>query len=213
MAGIFRIIVVGISFVMLCGCASTKTYFSDRGRDALDILTVSVGNGGGVQGRIGPFSVGTVYAEDVAGLRCGKCGLFPKIELPREDPKPAAASYDSSFVGFFCVAFSRGMASAKELVMWDRFLMEDGRGKAYEASGGPFFSPVVRSEDDGHPERLFHPYYAQMELLGGFACTARVGINAGELVDFLLGWVGIDFFNDDIADVASDPSSEKKEKK
>jgi hypothetical protein len=197
MAGIFRIIVVGISFVMLCGCASTKTYFSDRGRDALDILTVSVGNGGGVQGRIGPFSVGTVYAEDVAGLRCGKCGLFPKIELPREDPKPAAVSYDFSFVGFLCVAFSRGMAPASELVMNDYFQIEDGRGKAYTAKGGPFFSWVIGSEEECHPDRLFHPYYTQMELLGGFVYTARAGINAGELVDFLLGWVGIDFFDDD----------------
>jgi len=33
---------------------------------------------------------------------------------------------------------------------------------------------------------------------GGFGITARLGFNAGEFVDFILGWCGADFYHADI---------------
>ncbi len=41
------------------------------------------------------------------------------------------------------------------------------------------------------------PFYTQIEVMGGFLFSVRAGFNVGELLDFILGWGGIDIYQDD----------------
>jgi len=41
-------------------------------------------------------------------------------------------------------------------------------------------------------------YFTQIEVVAGLGGTIRLGFNPGELLDFILGWVTIDIFNDDL---------------
>jgi hypothetical protein len=41
-------------------------------------------------------------------------------------------------------------------------------------------------------------YYTQIEAALGVGGTIRIGMNAGEIMDFLFGWVGVDIMHDDI---------------
>lgn len=47
-------------------------------------------------------------------------------------------------------------------------------------------------------ERYPWSYYTQTELVIGVFSRWRVGINWGELADFMLGWCNLDFFKDDL---------------
>ena len=41
------------------------------------------------------------------------------------------------------------------------------------------------------------PHYTQVEVVAGLLFSVRAGVNPGELLDFLLGWAGIDIYGDD----------------
>ena len=73
--------------------------------------------------------------------------------------------------------------------------------------GIPFLGIVCEQRDDLAP--LFHPYYSQLEIAAGLLGDVRVGVNAGEFVDFLLGWACIDIFSDDIAGRENEKKSNK----
>ncbi len=55
----------------LSGCSSTRGYFLNRGRDALDTVTATVGIGAGIQARVGPLPLGLLQNSDAAGVRYG----------------------------------------------------------------------------------------------------------------------------------------------
>ena len=62
------------------------------------------------------------------------------------------------------------------------------RGKAIYA-GSPF--PLWST---GRPSAL----NTQLEIAGGLIFTLRLGFNPGELLDFILGFSGIDIWHDDL---------------
>ncbi len=68
-------------------------------------------------------------------------------------------------------------------------------------------------EGDDGPCPLFHPYFAQLEVEGGFLFTFKVGFNVGEFADFILGWFGIDFFDDDMSRRKAKRKSEAESRK
>jgi hypothetical protein len=72
----------------------------------------------------------------------------------------------------------------------------DVRQKLYSAGGGPLIKDVLPSAKQRIPGRPY--YYTQIEVVGGLLGSLRLGVNPGELADFLLGWFGVDFFHDDI---------------
>ena len=45
----------------------------------------------------------------------------------------------------------------------------------------------------GHLYRL-----TQLEVAGGIVATGKLGLNPGELLDFLLGWTTLDLYDDDL---------------
>ena len=49
-------------------------------------------------------------------------------------------------------------------------------------------------------------YYTQLEVFIGALGTLRLGLNPGELVDFSLGWTGIDIYGDDLERKAKKPN-------
>jgi hypothetical protein len=72
------------------------------------------------------------------------------------------------------------------------------RGKGFRARGTkPFFVKDVRSTD-WEAKELFHPYFTQFEVVVGLGVALRAGVNPGEAIDFILGFVNVDFFGDDL---------------
>lgn len=51
------------------------------------------------------------------------------------------------------------------------------------------------------------PHYTLLEIAGGLFGTVRLGFNPGELIDFVLGWVGIDIFKDDVGSIDKEKRS------
>mgnify|MGYP001185095109 CR=1 FL=1 len=50
-----------------------------------------------------------------------------------------------------------------------------------------------------HGSCSFRPsYHTQIEVALGLGGTVRLGINPGEMADFVLGWLQIDLFHDDV---------------
>ena len=55
-----------------CGTGCATGYWVDRGRDAADVFTATVGCGVGAKGRLGPINVGLAFDSTIAGVRGGK---------------------------------------------------------------------------------------------------------------------------------------------
>ena len=69
MRTVLRLILLLGAATIATGCATP--YMKDRGRDAADIFTASIGYGGGVKARVGPVNPGLFLEVDVAGFRGG----------------------------------------------------------------------------------------------------------------------------------------------
>jgi hypothetical protein len=160
----------------------------DRGRDAMDVFTLTIGSGGGAKVRAGPLQVGALRNIDLAGVRAGRAFVNGNGLAENED---ICAPYPLTGFGYR----NYGAYWARESFGFghDRFCPEPGRvaeqrGKTVRASG-PF--PLVFV--DRGPS-----YYTQMEAAAGLGVTLRLGLNPGEWIDFLVGWFRIDLFADDI---------------
>ena len=157
------------------GCASTGGYFVDRGRDAADIFTATVGVGAGAKARIGPIQAGLVYQKDSIGLRSGSF-FARRPSLSKEDDR----AMDINLL--FCGVETSN--TGDEIVR---------RGKKF--STWNYIVPVEYGIFSSH---LNPEYFFQVEALIGLGPTVRLGLNFGELLDFILGWTTIEIFNDDL---------------
>ena len=174
--------------VSMSGCATP--YMMDRRRDLADIATVTLGKGFGAGVRAGPAHIGLLGSIDHVGLRGGAfrtkwsqdsdfgwAGIF--------DPLIAFPGGDGLFTGgeWFRAPF-------------DGSMIAEERGKLYEVEGiAPFvMTPQRESPSDSNPAY----YFTQLEAGFGLGLSIRLGLNPGELTDFLLGWFGIDIYSDDI---------------
>lgn len=165
---------------MLSGCSTP--YMIDRGRDAKDIVTVTIGNSFGAKARLGPLHAGLYAGTDLAGLRAGQIeSSFSAIDW-------------STLSDTDCTIFSeesyrpQGMPIAEQ-----RGKLFDSVGLLGVSIGMPSFSQSGR--DFG--QHL--PYFTQCEVAAGLLGGLRFGINPGELLDFILGWTTVDIFSDDVA--------------
>jgi len=159
----------------LTGCASTGDHLANRGRDLADIITIGTGLGGGAKARIGPIQTGLFADMQMIALRggqfpCGNDGFVLPSNLELEAFVAGVESFNPK----------TGRSIAKQ------------RRKSFTAEGGdiPF---VMVAKPPGSPS-----YYTQIEVAGGLLLNLRLGINPGELLDFILGWASIDVFKDDI---------------
>jgi len=151
----------------------------DRGRDAADIFTASVGGGVGAKARIGPIQTGLLADIPIYGLRGG--------EIASQTGWPYSLDFQwviggvEAYVGGqrrkkgFCIASTRLP------------LMPD-----IKAPFTPFVHGIPANTD-------YSPsYYTQIEAVVGLIPSLRLGFNPGELLDFILGWGNIDIYKDDI---------------
>lgn len=184
-------VAVLIVILNLTGCATP--YMIDRRRDAADIFTCTLGEGAGAKVRVGPVAVGLLANQDTCGFRNG-CEV--KTPPPSRWDVP---TYDFTMFDATCTLLGGEKADFRRGQSDDRF-------KSYSAvtvCGLSFIEPQWNNDslvNRNVPWQSRIPYYTQIEVVGGLIGTCRLGFNPGELVDFLLGWVGIDIFDDDVAE-------------
>ncbi len=168
------ILILGLAAIST-GC--TSTYMADRGRDVADIFTATVGDNYGAKVRVGPLRAGLFCGLDYAGIRAGELGFPFKPKGYEED-----IDLEITFLSAenFCPA---------DLVMAKR------RGKLFMSEGMMCFA-LPKTQKTSARQQI--PYYTQIEVAAGFFGGIRLGVNSGELLDFVLGWATIDIFNDDI---------------
>jgi len=81
---------------------------------------------------------------------------------------------------------------------------EDGiprlRGKTFEMEGVlPFIAiPYERPYGAHDYERPSYSCYTDIKIVVGLGPSASVGFNPGELLDFILGFAGVDIYDDDL---------------
>jgi len=155
--------------------------------------------GGGATIRVGPAHLGLAIYQDGIGLRGGEFLSTRRWEWPDLDyggtgdafiflPSPDGPVYgDDSFVGW--ETLSHPIADSRVVAAL--------RGKEYDARGVcPF---VLIPETYPESVRKYPSYFfTQMDLVVAVGYGVRVGFNPGELLDFALGWVGIDIYGDDL---------------
>ena len=171
-----------VLLVALTGCATTRNYVADRGRDAADIFTWSVGLGAGAKARVGPIQAGALLNIDMMGLRGGAFGEIPWYEATEDAllPFPNRINKNRSGCLFGRERFADPTRAGKHITV--------RRGKGFTADA-PL--PIIGIADQ--PE-----YYTEIEVVIGAAGSLRLGFNPGELVDFILGWTTIDIYGDDL---------------
>jgi hypothetical protein len=176
--------------VLVAGC-SPSCYFHDRWNDAKDIFTVSGSIGVGAKVRVGPVHFGPIVGQGTAGLRNGEVAAsnggddseLDMLFIPIERARPLVFSLDGTMVG-------------------------QSRGKDYAVLG---VIPFVSTE--GWNGSIPAHYYSQIEVVVGVGVMVRLGFNPGELLDFLLGWFGVDIYHDDYYAENEPPQTEIMETK
>jgi hypothetical protein len=176
--------------VVMTGCASTKAYLVDRGRDAEDMVTATIGAGVGAKARVGPVHVGLLASFDGMGMRGGNFGVYDSFKTIGLDTTLSCVDV------FYCDTTTK--QRHKDYTA-ETYLSESGKSEFMpDPHGGVPFICVPRCDARVKPPQTCPYYYTQIEAVLAVGPSVRIGCNLGELVDFLLGWFGVDIFDDDI---------------
>ena len=167
------------------GCASSA-YLINRRSDAADILTLTIGMAFGGRARVGPLHAGVIRGIGSEGLRGGEgvaegiCGGSGEVEC-LVIPFPSETELASAWC-FGEEAFQPGSP----------------RGKGYVAASRiPFVTTDFGPEKD-RALPAFPAYWTQVEAQMGVILGPRIGMNPGEILDFVVGWTTIGMFGDDL---------------
>ncbi len=165
--------VSALILIAFCSVGCTTGYWVDRGRDAADVFTGTLGGGIGAKTRIGPFRTGLIANMDVMGLRGGRL-LVDRSEFP------SLVDLEAVIMGMDWAYYAR-----------------DRRAKGYSTSLiAPYgVVPFIRLPDE---PGTCASYYTQIEVVVACWLGFRLGFNPGELLDLALGFVGLDIYNDDL---------------
>ena len=180
-----QISVAGLTAGCLLSSGCLCAYWGNRWRDTKDVLTCTVGLGLGVKARVGPLQVPLIAQSDYAGMRCGECFASPM----RED--------------FWTYASEAGYVVDQPIPVYlrDRDTLYSGH-ETFDPGGAAAERHKCENSlgmglvtvDRDHLNRAF---YTQVECVVGAIVSVRVGINPGEVADWLVGFVGIDLMADD----------------
>ena len=174
----FRRLAPSIALALLCaGCASP--YWQNRRADAADVFTATAGVGLGATARIGPLHAGLGVNWDFYGIEAGEIGKLGSLGEAITGIGDKAA--DDCIV---CMGWS-------EINQGERSAVR-GKNVAYRPSGIPFWDPPP--PESSNPAR-----WTQIEVAAGLLGGVRLGFNPGELLDFVLGFFGVDLYGDDLA--------------
>lgn len=179
--------------ILLSSCA-TNGYWADRRRDALDVFTVQAGYMLGAKARVGCIQTGLLMDIGAGGLRGGE--FLGASDFWPEGYRDGPCKMEVDLVGIGGETFI-GNETANR------------RGKSFGAMQYGFFSYPVSEEtlSEGQQEyfgshhvvRNPAPYFTEVEVAVDAPVGLRLGFNPGELLDFVLGWVGIDIYHDDLS--------------
>ena len=167
-----------LAAILSTGCASD--YMTNRWRDTLDMATCTLNSSIGIRERVGPFSAGLYAGVELGGLRGGECKW---INAP--DGYQPVSDVDLTLF-------------AREAFMPPNFEIARARGKLFESKGILMIVPLVTMDGEDHPWMQYLPYYTDAQATFGLLYGLRLGLNIGEVVDWLGGWCLIDIFADDI---------------
>jgi hypothetical protein len=180
MKKIIQLTVLVVLLSLATGCATP--YMTDRGRDAADVFTATVGYGIGGKAQIGPIQTGLFANRDCLGLRGGTCAVWDVPPFGEND------------------TFELDLFICRMGIFNPNSGLADKRHKDLMTVGlGPITWPFYMDNLlwFGRDERT--PYHhSQIEVAVGVGPSIRLGFNPGELLDFILGWTAIDVFDDDL---------------
>ena len=214
-----NLLVLPILALACAGC-STSGYLANRGRDAADVFTLTLGAGTGVKGRVGPLMLAAEQNADLVGLRggaffAGGNGLILNDEAYLPIPVISASSILKRQRGpqwqhakvpqteeQKAEEAEKKAAIPKwqrEPSIWSRICGEEG------FSLGPLSMsdyrdkhvvarspfPLVVVGQQSH-------FYTQIEGMIGFIISVRAGVNVGEFADLVLGLFTVDIYGDDL---------------
>ncbi len=163
------------------GCTSTRGYLADRGNDAADIQTIAGGLGAGAKVRVGPFAFGLIYHQEAIGLRGG--ALYEDLSFDE-----GIGDCHLAFLG----AESFTIHDFPESI-WEK------RKKNYHT---PYLVIPIPIACPSSQNIETFAYSTQIETVIGLGPSVRIGVNPGELLDFLLGWGTLDILHDDLNKIA-----------
>jgi len=143
----------------------------------MDMVTVTVGWGIGGKVQCGPIQAGLLKCEDRAGLRGGALGAWESNGSDRRSPSEEVILFPGT----------------------TSFLPDDNGVKARHkdfatAKLGPFIGAFGKWGDP-YPRVYF---CSQVEIVAALGPSLRLGVNPGEMMDFMVGWLGVDLYEDDI---------------
>jgi hypothetical protein len=187
MKQILQLFTAMVVMATMTGCATP--YMIDRARDAKDIVTVSFGVGIGAKARVGPVQLPMIIALEGAGLRSGE--FFPKDDSSLRFPR----------VGFETAQLipisMRPMGSEVLSGIEDFNPGGHARERLKDIEAMDFV--IITFDRNCFSEKPIRwSYFTQIEACVAAGPGIRLGFNPGELLDFVLGWFGIDMFNDDL---------------
>jgi hypothetical protein len=165
------------------GCATSSGYCRNRINDAMDVFTCSLGTGVGAKIQVGPLQTGLFTNIERAGLRGGVVDKWRS-----RDPARFLSEEDTFVIRGACFFPDNTTVIARK----KRFL---------SAGIGPLTVPFrmrsphnTNSPKKGPPS----PLYTQVEVAIALGVSLRGGVNVGEILDFIVGLVGVDIYSDDI---------------
>lgn len=165
-----------ILFVLLAISLTSCSYTRNRINDAKDIFTLCVNPSLGCQVQAGPIRTGAGASISVYGMSDGCIGGFggPRVLPPHQYVLIGPGGKETTTGWYYPDILKRG----KEYQQEQFFLV-----------GLPKYS---------NSKAWMKPYYTQFEVDAGFVVGLKVGVNPGELLDFFLGFFGVDMYGDDI---------------
>ncbi len=177
--------------VAATGCSSLSGYLVDRGRDAADVLTISMGVGALGQIRLGPLPIGLLDTGDLIGLRYGEAFCRVPNWEKSDEHDVTLATIPAAPIALFG-AFG-GVWGVNKI--WTDYFEKLDNYRMYE-NNFPLSKTQLRRNKG--TELLSSPNCYQVEGVIGLGLALRAGVNAGELLDFILGWSTLDILKDDI---------------
>lgn len=192
---------LAVALISLSGC-SVRTYFSDRGRDLADIATITTGTGFGLRAQVGPLAVAPVIMQsDAMGLRGGEFFRVGSVDENLLHPPVDGGALWWASSTFYLEDSLRLEDRGKAVVALP--VPESDRDMSFTVfSGNVPFVCVPRTNwkaENVVIQRYPAHYWTQIEVVAALMGSLRVGVNPGELVDFVLGWLPyVDLYGDDL---------------
>jgi hypothetical protein len=150
---------------------------------------MTFGTGLGVKARAGPVMLACDFIDDFAGLQSGEIFLQRAPTNTISDVAGSLSKKLDENQGGYDIALLLIGSDASRNSEYAR-----ARQKYYHV----FYLFSIANDLFLYSLEYSPPYFSQIEIAAGLGLSVRLGFNPVELLDFLLGWFGIDIYGDDV---------------